>query len=366
MLLRILRSKLFIVALVLLALSASLYAYRQPLLERIIQVAVGHRLSVSNASYLPDGLHVALCGAGSQFLVDPKRSEPCVLVLAGQQLFVVGAGNKSTQIIESMNFGAGEVKAVFLTSLHSYQINGLGQLLNWNWLLAKSDKPLPVLGPKGVEDVVSSLNQAYFIDSRYKLSTLNPKNVSEFSYGGRPITIQFEKPDDVATISKTNDLEVLAFQVNPATDAPSLGYIFRYKGRSALITGDVSKNANFVHRAKGVDLLVHDALSPVLMQAYLNGAVKSGLTHVADLFSLIMTQHTSPEEAAHTATQASVKYLLLSGITPPLQLPGAEGIFMGQANKIYQGPIKIGVDGDVVSMPAYSDEFNLRNLITRF
>ena len=78
MLLRILRSKLFIFALVLLALSASLYAYRQPLLERIIQVAVGHRLSVSNASYLPDGLHVALCGAGSQFLVDPKRSEPLI------------------------------------------------------------------------------------------------------------------------------------------------------------------------------------------------------------------------------------------------------------------------------------------------
>jgi ribonuclease Z len=79
-----------------------------------------------------------------------------------------------------------------------------------------------------------------------------------------------------------------------------------------------------------------------------------------------MTQHTSPEEAAHTAAQASVKYLLLSGITPPLQLPGAEGIFMGQANKIYTGPIKIGVDGDVVSMPAHSDEFNVRNIITRF
>jgi ribonuclease Z len=366
MFLRIIRTKLAILILVTLALVASLYAYRQPLIEHVIQFAVGHRLSSSNAAYLPDGLHVALCGAGSQFLVDPKRSEPCVMVLAGQQLFVVGAGNKSTQLIESMNFGAGEVKAVFLTAFHSYQINGLGQLLNWNWLLAKSDKPLPVFGPKGVDNVVASLNQAYFIDSKFKLSTLNPQHLSPVSYGGRPISIIFEKPDDIATLSKTNDLEILAFQVNPASSEPTLGYIFRYKGRSALITGDVSKHADIVQRAKNVDLLVHDALSPVLMKGYLNGATKSGLTHVAELFSLIVTQHTTPEEAAQTASRAQVKYLLLAGITPPLQLPGAEGIFMGQANKIYSGPIKIGTDGDIVSMPAHSNEFNFRNIITRF
>jgi ribonuclease Z len=366
MLLRIIRSKLVIFMLVAVALGASLYAYRQPLLERIIQLAVGHRLSASNAAYLPDGLHVALCGAGSQFLVDPKRSEPCVLVLAGKQLFVVGAGNKSTQIIESMNFGAGEVKAIFLTAFHSYQINGLGQLLNWNWLLAKADKPLPVFGPKGVDNVVSSLNQAYFMDSRFKLNTLNPQHVSPISYGGRPITINFDKPDDIATISKTNDLEILAFQVSGANNEPTLGYIFKYKGRSALITGDVPKSADIVQRAKNVDLLVHDALSPVLMKAYLDGAVKSGLVHVAELFSVIMTQHTTPEEAAHTATKAQVKYLLLSGVTPPLQLPGAEGIFMGEAKSIFKGPLKIGSDGDVVSMPAHSDEFNFRNIITRF
>jgi hypothetical protein len=39
---------------------------------------------------------------------------------------------------------------------------------------------------------------------------------------------------------------------------------------------------------------------------------------------------------------------------------------MGQANNIFKGPIKIGRDGDVVSMPAHSDEFNFRNIITRF
>jgi hypothetical protein len=50
MLLRIIRSRFTLFVLVALALVASLYAYRQPLLERIIQLAVGHRLSTSNAA----------------------------------------------------------------------------------------------------------------------------------------------------------------------------------------------------------------------------------------------------------------------------------------------------------------------------
>ncbi len=366
MLKRFFCSKLVIFFVLLFAISFVVFLFRKPLLDKVIQTAVSHRLSNSNAAYLPDGLNVALCGAGSQFLVDPKRSEPCVLVLAGQQLFVVNAGNKSTQIIESISFGAGEVKAIFLTYFHSYQINGLGQLLNWNWILSKSDKPLPVFGPAGVADVVSSVNQAYAIDSKFKLATLGEKNLSPISFGGRPISIEFANDHELVNISKTNDLEISAFPINSFSGDKSIGYIFRYKGRSALITGDTAKSANVAKYAKNVDLLVHDALSPVLMQSYLEGARKSGLTHVADLFSKIMTQHASPEDVATSANQAGVKFLLLSGITPPLQLPGAEGMFMGQANKIYTGPIKIGIDGDLVSMPANSDEFNFRNIVTRF
>lgn len=363
---RILSLKLLVFLGVLIAIAAILFLNRKPLLDKVIRTAVNHRLSTSNAGYLPDGLHVALCGAGSQFLVDPKRSEPCVLVLAGQQLFVVNAGNKSTQLIESMSFGAGEVKAIFLTYFHSYQINGLGQLLNWNWILSKADKPLPVFGPVGVADVVSSVNQAYSIDGQFKRNTLGEHNVSQLSFGGRPITIQFSGTDELVSISKNDDLQISAFPINGFAEDKSLGYVFRYKDRSALITGDTSKSANVIKQAKNVDLLVHDALSPVLMQSYLEGARKSGLTHVVDLFSKIMTQHATPEQAAKAANEAGVKFLLLSGITPPLQIPGAEGIFMGQANQIYNGPIKIGIDGDLVSMPANSDEFIFRNIVTRF
>ena len=358
--------KIFIALLVLCVIFVGAYAFRKPILDLVIAFAVKHRLTNSTIANVPDGLHVGLCGAGSQLLVDPKRSEPCVVVVAGKNLFVVDAGNKSTQIIEGMGFGAGEVKAIFLTSTHSYRMNGLGQLLNWNWLLSGNPEPIPVFGPEGVEGVVAGLQQAYLLDSRYKIAQSATGNIQPSGFGGRSITLKISSRDERLALIKTPDLEVSAFPLDRFPADPSVGYIFRYKGRSVVITGDTTKSGLVATQAKDVDLLVHDALSPTLMAFYRDGAVQSGMVNVSDLFAKIATQHATPEDAAATARDANTTFLLLAGITPPLQLPGAEGIFLGNAPDIYSRPIKVGVDGDFVSMPANSTEISFKNILSRF
>jgi ribonuclease Z len=343
-----------------------LFFFRETVLNQVIQIAIKHRLTNSNAANLPDGLHIGLCGAGSQFLVDPKRSEPCTLVLAGNLLFVIDAGSKSTQNIESMGFGAGEVKAIFLTHFHSDHINGLGQLLNWNWMLAKKTEQLPVFGPEGVEAVVNNVNQAYSLDRQYKIAQLGKANVAATAFGGRPITLKFQSKSELLSIYKSTDLEIKAFPVSHYPVDSAVGYLFTYKGRSAVISGDTIKSENIEQYSKDVDLLVHDALSPVLMNTYKEGAIKSGFMNVADIFSTLIPQHATPEDAATSARYSNVKFLLLTGVTPPLQLPGAEGIFLGKANQIYKGPIKIGIDGDLVSMPANSNEITFKSILSPF
>ena len=363
---KLLRSKITAAALIAVVLLLGLVAFRQPILHRVIETAVDHRLTNSTVTNLPDGLHVGLCGAGSQLLVDPKRSEPCVFVLVGKNLFIVDAGNKSTQLIESMGFGAGEVKVVLLTGTNSYRINGLGQLLNWNWMLSRNDEPTPVFGPEGVADIVAGLQQAYITDSSYKISQLGTNALKSKGFGGRSITVKFTSPSELLTIIKSPDLEVQAFPKDRFPDDPGLGYVFRYKGRSVLISGDTTKSANVLRHAKGVDLLVHDALSPTLMGFYIDGAARSGMTNVVEIFTKMVSQHATPEDAALTATDAGAKYLLLTGITPPLQLPGAEGIFLGDAAKQFKGPIRIGEDGDMISMPANGTGINRSSIISRF
>jgi ribonuclease Z len=75
----------------------------------------------------------------------------------------------------------------------------------------------------------------------------------------------------------------------------------------------------------------------------------------------ILDYHTTPEQAAEIATRAKVKLLLLYHIVPPLPLSALEGPFLGKAREIYSGPLSVGRDGDLVSMPAGSTEVTISN-----
>ena len=75
-------------------------------------------------------------------------------------------------------------------------------------------------------------------------------------------------------------------------------------------------------------------------------------------FDPVVDYHSSPEQAAETAQAAKVGYLLLNHIAPPLPLPGLEKAFLGDAEKRYDGPIRVGADGDFVSLPVGSKQIN--------
>ena len=79
---------LLIALLVTAVVAGGVYAFRAPLTLRLMSRVVAANFESSLIDELPDGLHVALCGAGSP-LPDPQRSGPCTAVIAGRQLFVV-------------------------------------------------------------------------------------------------------------------------------------------------------------------------------------------------------------------------------------------------------------------------------------
>ena len=72
-------------------LALVLYSVRAPLSTALMGRAMESAMSANAIAALPDGLHVVLCGAGGP-LPDPKRSGPCVAVIAGDKLFIVDAG----------------------------------------------------------------------------------------------------------------------------------------------------------------------------------------------------------------------------------------------------------------------------------
>lgn len=348
-----------IALLVLLLLAAGSYLFRAPLSVALVRPLAAHRLGADTAAGLPDGLHVGLCGSGSPF-PDEQRGGPCTLVLAGKRLFVFDAGNAATRNIGRMGFAHGRIEAVFLTHFHSDHIDGLGELMLQRWVAGGNRAPLAVHGPAGVEQVVQGLMQAYRQDQGYRVAHHGEATVSQSGFGAQALAFT-PGADGRAILLQDADLEISAFVVDHAPVQPSVGYRIRYKDRTLVLSGDTKKSAAVQREAAGVDLLVHEALSEPLLGALRQVAASQGRTRLEKILLDIVDYHSTPEQAAQTARDAKVRYLLLNHIVPPLPLPGMEKAFLGDAPNIYSGPLRVGRDGDLLSLPAGSSAITRRS-----
>ncbi|ATQ42400.1 MBL fold metallo-hydrolase [Caulobacter mirabilis] len=314
---------------------------------------------------LPDGLHVGLCGSGSP-MPDPMRTGPCTAVLAGKQLFVIDAGAGSTKNLSLMDMPPAEVQAIFLTHLHSDHIDGLGELMLQRWAGGGRSSPLPVHGPVGVDKVVQGFMQAYEIDRGFRIAHHGEAVVRPTGFGGTAAAFDFPADGANLLLVSTPDLKVVAFPVRHAPAEPSVGYRFDYKGRSVVVSGDTAPSERLESVAKGADLLVHEALSPKLVAMQTRAAKANGRANLAAITRDILSYHTAPEDAARIAQRAGVRYLLFTHIIPPLPVEALEGPFLGDSRKIFRGPIRVGRDGDVISLPAGSTDTKYGNRLMRF
>lgn len=303
---------------------------------------------------LPDGLHVALIGSGAP-LPDMRRVGPCTAVIAGKHLYVVDTGPSSVRKLEIMRFKPDNVRAVLLTHFHSDHIGDLGELILKRWAGGAMKRPLDIYGPAGVETVVDGFNLAYSLDTKYRVLHHGPETVPPEGAGGKARPFHFPSGKEEMVIIDSDGLTVTAFVVDHKPVNPAVGYRFDYKDRSVVISGDTVFVPTLLHQARGVDLLVMDALQPSMVRVLKDVAQKTGRLNNANIFEDILQYHASPEDAAEMAKNAGVKHLLLSHIIPPLPVSNLKPVFLGDANKHFPGPITIGEDGMLFSLPAGSD-----------
>ena len=352
------RIALYTVALVAVAGIAA-YLLRAPLSMAVAPRLAASRMAADGLNELPDGLHVGLCGAGSP-MPDEKRLGPCTLVVAGKRLFVFDAGNGAARNIGKMGFVHGRIEAIFLTHFHSDHIDGLGELMLQRWVSTGNAAPVPVYGPLGVETVVAGFMQAYAQDQHYRVAHHGEQALPAAGFGGQAQPF-FAPALGHVVLLKDADLEIAAFNVDHSPVHPAVGYSIRYKGRSVVLSGDTRKSAAVQSEASGADLLVHEALSAPMVAVLAQAAADAGRVKLKKLMNDIVDYHSSPEQAAETARDAKVAYLLLNHIVPPLPLPGMEKAFLGSASEIYKGPIQVGQDGDFISLPAQSSQVIVGN-----
>ncbi|MBY0401160.1 MBL fold metallo-hydrolase [Myxococcota bacterium] len=269
-----------------------LWSCRAPIALRVMERGLARSMSADPIGALPPGLHVLLCGAGGP-LPDPVRSGPCVAVIAGETMVVVDAGTGGARNLQRLGFVPGRASAVFLTHFHSDHIDGLGELALLRWTGGAKTEPLPVHGPAGVEEIVAGFGQAYRRDAGYRVAHHGEATVPPSGAGMRAVSFALPAPGEAPVVFSANGLEVRAFAVDHAPVEPAVGYRFDYQGRSLLVSGDTAKSPNLEAHAKGVDLLVHEALSPELVGRLHAAAERAGRANLAKIPADIPDYHTS-------------------------------------------------------------------------
>lgn len=352
-------SRKIILPLVILILAlASLYMLRSSLVMPIMERALPKIMGADSRDNLPEGLSVAVCGAGGP-MPDPQRSGPCLLIMAGENLLMVDAGTNGVRNIGRMRIPVGKVDAVLLTHFHSDHIDGLGEAATIRWAGGANTSPLPVIGPTGVQQIVDGFNLAYAQDTVYRHEH-HGDTVAPLSGKGL-VARPFVPPENGQgeVVWDRDGLVVTAFRVMHDPVKPAVGYRFDYAGRSVVISGDTAQSKNLEAFAKDADLLFHEALSRKFVGLMNSTAKEVGNPIIEKITFDIQDYHTSPVEAAQSAENAGVGQLVLYHIVPPLIMPGMDQVFLEGVDDIYAGPTTLSRDGTLFSLPANSEDIQL-------
>ena len=333
-----------IAAVAFVAVAGAAFAFRAPLLQRLVDARIDANLTRTNTGLLDDGqLHVVLCGTAAA-LPDPDRAGPCTAILADGQFLLIDAGPGSWRVLDRLNLPVARLSALLLTHLHSDHIGEVGEAVEQSWIAGRR-QPLPIYGPPGTEDVVAGFAQAYRRDVGYRVA----HHGAEAMPGDAAPAIAHVLPPPEGTASAPvfarDGLEVRVFRVEHAPVDVAYGYRIDWRGRTVVISGDTKKSPSVIDNARGADLLLHEALAASMTGRAVERAAALGITRTAKLAGDVADYHTTPVEAAEVAQAAGVQRLVYTHIFPPLPNALARRLFLAGTAEAYAGPQQRGEDG---------------------
>ena len=328
--------------------------FQEQIGERLFARAVETAVARDVIGDLPDGINVVLCGSGSP-LPDPTRAGPCSAVIID--------GSGAVRNLGLMGLNPGATEALLLTHFHSDHIDGMGELMLQRWAGGGRDAPLPVIAPEGVEAIVDGLNAAYAADVQYRIAHHGEATMFLTGAGGAAKPFALPEGQQQMVVYEKDGIRITAFSVAHKPISPAVGYRFDYKGRSVVFSGDTVKLPIVAKVCNGCDLLVHEVLNAEMVGTLEAAFEKAGRKRLVKIMADIPDYHTMPVEAAETAKAGKAKMLVFSHIVPALPLGYLDAYFMKGADAAYDGPIILGKDGMLFSLPANKDSIEQGDLL---
>jgi ribonuclease Z len=315
--------------------------------DRILNIGLENILS-SAKPFLDeeDTLKVVVCGSRSP-LPSPGRAESCVLVEAGDDIYIFDLGNGSVNNLTQYQLPWPNVKAVLITHMHSDHMADLPDAHLQSWIQGRTS-PLKVYGPEGINLVTKGFELAYSADYQYRNEHHGDDMLPMSIAGFNAIQIINNQliPND------TPGLEILPFVVDHYPVNSAFGFKISYKDRTVVISGDTIHDGSVQKYSQDVDLLVHSAISIDIVERMRGIAPIPQMDKI--LFD-IQDYHTSIEEAGEIARDANVEHLLIYHSIPTPRNALMERVFFRPIEGVFENYI-LSDDGTRVIMPVGNDD----------
>tara|TARA_B100000475_G_scaffold21251_1_gene14824 strand:- start:198 stop:1250 length:1053 start_codon:yes stop_codon:yes gene_type:complete len=293
-----------------------------------------------------DSLKIVVCGSRSP-LPSPGRAEACILIEAGDDIYIFDMGNGSANNLQQYQVPWTNVKAVLITHMHSDHMADLPDAHLQSWIQGRNS-PLKVYGPEGINLVTKGFELAYSADYQYR-NEHHGEDILPISVAGfNPIEII----DNELIPNETPGLEILPFVVDHHPVNSAYGFKVSYKGRTVVISGDTIHDGSVEKYSQDVDLLIHSAISIDIVERMRKVNTMPQLDKI--LFD-IQDYHTSIEEAGEIARDANVKHLLIYHSIPTPQNTVMEKVFFRPLEGKFED-YTLSDDGTRVVMPVETND----------
>lgn len=279
-----------------------------------------------------------------------KRSGIATAVVVGPATYLVDAGTGVGRQLMKAGLAIPDIRAVFLTHLHSDHTIDLASLAIFGmFTLRRGQIPIRIIGPgdrgalpapspladtppvpiypdlptPGTRDMFSHLMQAYATDLNDRIiDALRPSPLDYFvaedivvpgTSGYHPNQNPTPEGMEPFEIYRDDLVTVSATLVEHPPIAPAFAFRFDTEEGSVTISGDTAPCDNLIRLAHGTDLLLHEAIDFDWVERTYGGIdteeARASIDHHRK-------SHTSPQDAIRVATKASAKTLALHHLVP--------------------------------------------------
>jgi len=284
------------------------------------------------------GTKLVLLGTAAGPVPGRSREMTSHVMLSNGAAYVLDCGMGVTNQFARTGIPFNALKSIFITHHHADHNVEYGPLLIVGWI---QGLPLDVraFGPPPLKQMTEDFMRAYkqtveFWAEDFHMKPITSVNVQEISAAG-PVT-------------QDDNVRVSAILVEHPPVTPALAYRFDFKDRAIAFSGDTAPLDAVAKMAEGADILVHETMYVPAMEAFARAQVAAGLPVKFDSFMAHMkASHTPSEDVGRIAQEAGVKTLVLSHLTPAIDVIDDE-TWRAPVARHFKGEIIVGKDLMVV------------------